>query len=220
MLNTKHQKSGPELDAGYRELLAYLGNGEEESARGYLLARAKLLTYFEARGITPAEDHADEVLHRAAAKFAAGEKIEDIGRYLYGIARFVRLESFREPRHESIDAANTDNDERGARSPASLIAQPDRVDDSEDVRHACLGECLRALDADKRSLLLEYYDTDEPGGGHIGHRKALADRLGKKPGALQKQVCLLRQKLASCTKDCVARELGDAAVTKGKEIFA
>ncbi len=208
MLRSSNRATGESTANRYQELFALLGDDEDQAARHYVLLRTKLITYFEGRRISPAEDYADEVFHRTAAKIGAGEKVEDINRYVFGIARFVRLESYRKTETETIDENHSGIDNRPAKLPDALIVDPRLPDDgSATVMHACLSECLRKLDDDKRQLILDYYEADEGGGKHIEHRRRLAERYGKSAGALQKQICLLRQKVSGCANDCVRREL-------------
>ena len=169
-----------------------------------MLVRAKLVAYFEGRRLSPSEDLTDEVLFRAAQKIGAGEQVEDINRYVYGIARYVRLESFRRRNTESVDgfASNTDTSYR--RTPEQLKVMPVVYgDEPSSLAHRCLRTCMADLSTENRDLILNYYKSDESGGTHIEFRKSLAKRLGKSAGALQKQICLLRQKLADCTRKCV-----------------
>jgi len=180
-------------------MLRLLADDERLAAERFMLVRAKLVTYFEGRRISPAEDFADEVLHRTAQKIAAGEKVEDINRYIYGIARFVRLESHRRRATESIDEITSAGD---GLTPASLRVET-RADGSGSRMENCLSECLGKLPPDNKQVLLNYYAADERKGTHIEQRRALAERMGKSPGALQKQICLLRQKVSACAKDCV-----------------
>jgi DNA-directed RNA polymerase specialized sigma24 family protein len=190
--------------AGYNEMLRLLADDERLAAERFMLVRAKLITYFEGRRISPAEDFADEVLHRTAQKIASGEKVEDINRYIYGIARFVRLESHRRRETESLDEIINPVDGFRGQIPEALRIGPSNLAESAGSRmENCLSECLGKLPADNKQLLLNYYAADERKGTHIEQRRALAEQLGKSPGALQKQICLLRQKVSACAKDCV-----------------
>jgi hypothetical protein len=147
---------------------------------------------------------ADEVLFRAAQKVAVGEQVDDINRYVYGIARFVRLESFRRPKSDSIDDMGAGSGDRQRGVPDPLRVAPVVFDDETDgAAYRCLRLCVSSLSQDNRNLILSYYAADETGTSNIEQRKVLAKRLGKSMGTLQKQVCLLRQKVAGCTKDCV-----------------
>jgi hypothetical protein len=144
------------------------------------------------------------VLHRTAQKIASGEKVEDINRYVYGIARFVRLESHRRRETESIDEITGFGDQFRQRLPEALrVAANDASDSGGSRMENCLSECLGKLPTDNKELLLSYYAADERKGTHVEQRRVLAAALGKSPGALQKQVCLLRQKVSVCAKDCV-----------------
>jgi DNA-directed RNA polymerase specialized sigma24 family protein len=200
--------------ASYQELLTLLGDSEDEAGHAYQLLRAKLVTYFEGRKITPAEDYADEVFHRIADRITGGEKIEDVNRYAFGIARFVRLESYRAQIHQPIE--NDDPESRRDDGPihSALTVEPKidllDADSHESLMRECLRLCLADLDLDKRELLLTYYECDESSGRHKQHRKKLAEKLKKSAGALQKQICLLRQKVSSCTKACVQKGNPDA----------
>jgi hypothetical protein len=187
-------------------MLRLLADDERLAAERFMLVRAKLVTYFEGRRISPAEDFADEVLHRTAQKIASGEKVEDINRYIYGVARFVRLESHRRLNTESLDEITSSSDGFRRQMPEALrvvAANPAEASDSR--MENCLSECLGKLPGDSKGLLLGYYAADERKGTHIEQRRVLAQRLGKSPGALQKQICLLRQKVSLCAKDCVKR---------------
>src|SRR5439155_20515557 len=143
---------------GYERMLMYFADDEVEAGERYLLFRRKLIAYFEGRRISPAEDFADEVLDRVAKKIAAGEDIEDINRYIYGIARFVRLESYRRRANEPLDEINAAGDGSRGRTPEALRVTPDELaDDEESPMRRCLGKCMENLSADNRDLLLEYY---------------------------------------------------------------
>lgn len=197
-------QAGERAAAGYDEMLRLLADDERLAAERFMLVRAKLVTYFEGRRISPAEDFADEVLHRTAQKIASGEKIEDINRYIYGIARFVRLESHRRRETESLDEITSLGDGFRRQMPETLRVAASNPEETGGSRmENCLSECLGKLPAGNRRLLLSYYAADERNGTHIEQRRAMAEQMGKSPGALQKQICLLRQKVSACAKDCV-----------------
>jgi DNA-directed RNA polymerase specialized sigma24 family protein len=196
---------------GYRELLDLLGD-EPTSAGRYMLLRSKLVAYFEGRRISPSEDFADEVLHRVAAKISAGEKIQDINRYVFGVARFVRLESYRtSPEISLTDNTSSEKDEGISGSRHLGVVPPtigsEENEESEDVLRQCMTECLEKLSDDHRHLILRYYETDETTGKHKEYRKRLARESNKSAGALQKQICLLRQKIGNCAKECAEGKL-------------
>ena len=201
---TAEMTAGNDPSIGYDEMLRLLADDERAAVERFMVVRAKLIAYFEGRRISPAEDFADEVLHRTAQKIASGEKVEDINRYIYGIARFVRLESHRRRETESLDEITSFGDQFRQRMPEALRVTPiDPSDGGGSRLESCLSGCLGKLPADNRDLLLGYYAADERKGTHIQQRRIMAERLGKSPGALQKQICLLRQKVSACAKDCV-----------------
>ena len=193
----------------YRDLFALLGESEDQANRGYELLRAKLISYFEGRKITPAPDYADEVLHRIAEKISGRENVEDINRYAFGIARFVRLESYRRQIHQPLDDDDPDSGHAGGWIHPALTVKPNLElldeDSHDNIMRECLRLCLAELTGEKRELLLTYYEGDESSGKHKEHRKRLAEKLKKSAGALQKQICLLRQKVSSCIKACVQK---------------
>jgi len=188
----------------YETLLRCLDENDEQSAaRRYLLLRSKLAMYFEGRKISPSEDFADEVLHRVAAKIGAGEKVDDINRYVFGVARFVRLEHYRQPQTENID---TEDGDTPSRTPAALRVEPKihfEDEDGSSVRHRCLRSCMAELSNDKRKLLLDYYGFESSDAKHKDERRKLAAATNRSAGALQKEICLLRKKIGNCTKECV-----------------
>jgi DNA-directed RNA polymerase specialized sigma24 family protein len=169
-----------------------------------MIARAKLVVYFEGRRLSPSEDLADEVLFRTARKIGDGERVDDINRYIYGIARFVRLETFRRRETESVDGFDLITDRPFQRTPEQLKVMPVIYGDHpSSLEHRCLRTCLAGLPKENRDLILNYYEKDDSTGTHIEYRRSLAKSLGKSLGALQKQICLLRQKLGECTMKCV-----------------
>jgi DNA-directed RNA polymerase specialized sigma24 family protein len=190
------------LASGYEQMLRLLSDDAKLADERYMLLRSKLVMYFEGRRLSPADDLADEVLHRVAKKIAAGEEVEDINRYVYGIARFVRLEAHRRPDGASLDDVAGDGMMR--QMPVQLTVGPEvGRDDAADAMRVCVRKCLQKLDGDKRQLLLEYYSTGGSERTHIKQRESLAKRLGKSAGALQKQICLLRKKLSDCAHGCL-----------------
>jgi hypothetical protein len=183
MRRSSNRATGESTANSYQELFTLLGDNEDQAAR-----------------------------RRTAAKIATGEMIDNIDLYVFGVARFVRLESYRRPEMVLIEEEHHGPEERAAKMPDALTVAPrlhgGGEDGSESVMQGCLRECLEKLDDGKRRLILAYYDADETSGKQIEHRRQLAERYKKTAGALQKQICLLRQKVSNCSKECVRRELG------------
>src|SRR5215203_101275 len=79
----------------FNSLLYSLHPDREHAGRMYENTRRKLLEFFEARGSQTPDEHADETFDRVTRRIAEGETIDDLGKYCYGVARFVLKESFR-----------------------------------------------------------------------------------------------------------------------------
>lgn len=74
---------------------AFLASPDADRERAgvqYEQIRRKLLTFFRGRGVTHAEDAADETIDRVAKKLLAGEVILKVKAYLLGVARKVASE--------------------------------------------------------------------------------------------------------------------------------
>jgi len=56
--------------------------------------------------------------------------------------------------------------------------------------------CLQQLDADERTLILEYYQGEQR--TKIEQRRKLAARLGLTPNALSIRACRIRGRLEAC----------------------
>ena len=70
-----------------------LGGGDRESgSEKYLEIRSNLTRFFEWRGCSFPEDHADETINRIAKKVAEGEEILNPSGYAMGVARLLLLE--------------------------------------------------------------------------------------------------------------------------------
>lgn len=202
-------QTGKEND--YRKFLNLLSDDEQIADEKFIFLRKKVIVYFECRKISPAEDFADEVLHRAVKKVGEGEEIENVNAYILGIARFVRLESYRIPQNSSLDqACEMGKSQRHLNAknsvPASLIvSQKTDFADEDDLMKNCLNLCLKKLPEDKKKMLIAYYETGDDAKSQIELRKQLAQIHQKTMGALQKQICKLRQKVSLCSKECVKR---------------
>ena len=105
-----------------------------------------------------------------------------------------------------METIETETGDIPTKTPAALRVEP-KIDledgDSSSVRHRCLRSCLAELSNEKRKLLINYYAVDEAEGKHKAQRKKLAENSNRSAGALQKEICLLRKKIGTCTKECV-----------------
>ncbi|MCO6512567.1 MAG: hypothetical protein J5I65_17420 [Aridibacter famidurans] len=175
--------------------------------------RQKLVMYFAGRRLSPAEDYADEVIFRAVTKVSEGEEVEDLRKYVFGIAKFVCLEAFKKPTTVSIDHSGAIDDGSGEDAvgylvPQQLIEAPHDIEETPDDVN-CLRRCLDELPDGKRDLLVAFYRIKGTDKTHIEQRKTLANENGMSPGTLYTNICRLRKKVAACVENCLGEKDGD-----------
>ena len=178
----------PEAFAG---LLAALDPEESRAAEEYEAVRRRLVRLFQWRGVEFAEDYADETLNRVARKLEEGERIQNISGYVGGVARLVLLEAHKERERERAAFDQL--------PPPVVEAEPSEEDGEGRVR--CFESCMGGLDAETRTLILEYYD--DAGGARIEKRKRLARALGLEMNALRNRALRVRDRLERCIDECV-----------------
>lgn len=177
----------------FDKLLIALGGGDRESgSEKYLEIRSNLTRFFEWRGCSFPEDHADETINRIAKKVAEGEEILNPSGYAMGVARLLLLEILKSRQREQ--SALT---ELGQES--EPVVEPD---DGED-RLNCLRDCLQTLSTDNRELILQYYQGEKS--EKIQNRKKLIDRLGIPVNTLRMRALRLRDRLQGCVEQCMAK---------------
>lgn len=176
----------------FDRLLVALGGDRDSAAQKYLEIRTNLMRFFEWRGCSFPEDHADETINRIAKRVAEGEEILNYSGYAMGVARLLLLEINKGRQREQQALA-----EIGTSSEV-YEAEPD---DSE-TRLVCLRSCLQTLSADNRELIVEYYQGEK--GEKIQNRKKLMDRFGIPVNTLRMRALRLRERLQSCVETCVA----------------
>ena len=76
----------------FDKLLIALGGDRESGSEKYLEIRNNLTRFFEWRGCSFPEDHADETINRMAKRVAEGEAILNHSGYAMGVARLLLLE--------------------------------------------------------------------------------------------------------------------------------
>jgi DNA-directed RNA polymerase specialized sigma24 family protein len=167
----------------FRRLLAWLDEGTDSGGLRYLEMRERLVSYFDRRNCPLPDDLADETLNLVARRLEEEEKLDAApAHFCYLTARFVLLESLREPGREAKplpeDVAVTfSSDEDG------------QLLDS-------LEQCLQELAASDRALILEYYEGQRR--VKIERRRELAERLGISMNALAIRATRIRTKLERC----------------------
>ena len=165
--------------------------------------RRRLVLYFERKRCLTADDLADETLNRVTRRLEEEGRITDSppARYCYIVAKFVLLEHLRDPEVRRI--RDVDVPERAG----DPVRDPGDSADEERVA-ACLDRCLRALEPDNRTLILDYY-RHEPR-TKIERRRLLAASLGLTANALAIRACRLRDKLERCVSACRAASQSDS----------
>jgi len=176
----------------FDRLLIALGGNRDSGGEKYLEIRSNLTRFFEWRGCSFPEDHADETFNRLARKIDEGEEILNPAGYAMGVARLLLLEIMKSRQREQ-----TALNEIGTASEAYVAA-----DDGED-RLECLRKCLRGLPPDNRDLILQYYQGEK--GEKIQNRKKLLEQLGVPVNTLRMRALRLREKLQGCVEECLSR---------------
>ena len=188
MLVTHRQKWALTQEA-FDKLLLALGGDRDSGSQKYLEIRTNLTRFFEWRGCSFPEDHADETINRMAKKVAEGEEILNPSGYAMGVARLLLLEIFKSQQREQ--------------SALNEIGNTGEVyveSDDGESRLTCLRDCLQSLSADNRDLILQYYQGEKS--EKIRNRKKLMERLGIPVNTLRMRALRLRERLQGCVEEC------------------
>ena len=91
-------------EGSFRRRLGWLDQGVDSKGEGYLEMRRRLVRYFDRKNCPEPDDLADETLNRVARRLEETDAAVDDSpaRYCYVVARFVFLESLRQPRLEAL----------------------------------------------------------------------------------------------------------------------
>ena len=171
------------------KLLACLDPNRERAGEKYEQIRAGLVKFFEWRGCSFSQDHADETINRVARKLDQGEELRDVYSYVYGVARMLILEIQKE----------------SAKQRAAFTHLPTQAVAEEFVdlerRAECLKGCLTTLPPSSRDLIMRYYQGDKR--TKIENRRTLAETLGVSLEILRIRAFRLRERLAACIDECL-----------------
>jgi DNA-directed RNA polymerase specialized sigma24 family protein len=179
---------------GFARLLERLHADAEQAAHEYERLRRALVKFFDWRSVSPPEECADEVLDRLAHKLES-TAVQDVPKYVHGIARLVALERRRGPAFASIDDV-----------PTLTVAAAAPADEGSRL-HDCFDRCLAELPDDSRSLLLDYYEGERR--AKIANRRRLASVFGLTENALRSRVQRLRDRLEQCVQACASQPVTD-----------
>jgi DNA-directed RNA polymerase specialized sigma24 family protein len=183
-------------------LLERLGPDRDEAGQRYVSLSKRLYTVFCIRRCPSPEDLVNETLDRTGRKLLElGDQYEgeDPTPYVFGVAWNVARESFRRKAPEPLPEGRDIPD-----------PEPGDTDDEQEVRAACLDQCLEdVLSEGERNLALEYYKGEKR--SRIEHRAELARERGVSANALRLQIHRVTRRLRDCVFQCV--DAGDPAGT-------
>lgn len=173
-------------------LLDRLDADRQRAGEQYEHLRRSLIRFFDWRGSRQSEADADETIDRIAKKLDSGVTIDDVYSYAIGVGRLVLLESLR-----------TQEKEEQTSEPFSLPTFDEEEDQESEQRVVCFDTCLAKLPADKRELIVRYYQGNKR--MKINNRQQLAERLGMPISRLRIQAHRIRERLEACMHDCLSR---------------
>jgi RNA polymerase sigma factor (sigma-70 family) len=176
----------------FDRLLASLNENRDRAGEKYQELRGNLIKFFEWRGGTYPEDHADETINRLARKIDQGEEIRDPSSYAFGVARMLLLEILKGQERERLAL----NELPLAHATVDDPAEPE-------PRLECLKQCLPGLSPENRELIMQYYQGEK--GVKIENRKKLSERLQVPLNTLRMRALRLREKLETCVEDCLKK---------------
>ena len=177
----------------FDKLLIALGGGNRDSgSEKYLEIRNNLTRFFEWRGCSFPEDHADETINRMTKRVADGEEILNPSSYAMGVARLLLLEILKGRQRE-----------QSALTEISNSSEVYVDSDDGESRLICLRNCLQTLSSDNRELILQYYQGEKS--EKIRNRKKLIEQLGIPVNTLRMRALRLRERLQGCVEECIGR---------------
>jgi len=176
----------------FDKLLVAFGGDRDAGGEKYLEIRSNLMRFFEWRGCSFPEDHADETINRIAKRIDEGEQILNPSGYAMGVARLLLLEIIKSRQRE-----------QSALTEMGTSSEAYEAPEDGDQRLDCLQNCLQTLSTDNRELILQYYQGEKS--EKIQNRKKLLDRLGIPVNTLRMRALRLREKLQTCVEECVSR---------------
>ena len=172
----------------FDNLLDLLAQNRDLAADEYKRLRQRLVRFFLTRGISAAEDLADNTLDRIANRLDKGEIISDLEGYTFGVAQRVLNETLKQQRRQ-VNVADM------------LISVWPSLEDSES-ESLCLESCLNELSESDRKLILAFYEGE--GHAKIVNRRILAESMGLSFSTLRVRVHRIRQRLERCIRECLA----------------
>ncbi len=177
----------------FDSLLLWLDLDRERAGMKYEQLRRSLIQIFIWRGLSDAEDLADETINRVARRVneIAAQYVGDPSAYFYGVAKKLIYEAERRQRSEHRISSR------------EILVAPESTDvDKSELRIDCLNRCLKELSAPQRQLFLSYYSAKAPHWGD--HRQKMAKRLNVDVNALRVRMYRIRLVLEKCIEKCIS----------------
>lgn len=174
----------------FDRFLGMLNPDRELAGVAYESIRRRLIKIFLARGVSTAEELADETIDRVISRTEdlAGLSGSSVEPYVYGVANFLFREYLKK-RGNKVDLGKAKN-----------ISTSRGIEEADHV-YECLERCLQELPPAQRELLLLYYDSDKR--AKIERRKKMASDLGLSDNALKIRVYRLRSQLYVSLATCL-----------------
>jgi DNA-directed RNA polymerase specialized sigma24 family protein len=179
----------PDFDA----LLRRFNSDSKRSLEEFESLRRRLTKFFEWNNCFSASEDLANLTIDTVARKPSEFVIDDIVAYSYGVARNIRMEfkrrSTRELQLDNLPETHPSvQDLDFEKTLAAGIDLRRQVD--------CLNHCLKKLKSEDRSLVMEYYSTDDE--THMAQRRELARTIGVSMNALWVRVNRIRDKLEKC----------------------
>ncbi len=173
-------------------------SSELRDAEQYRRLREKLITYFNRRGRSDAEDLADETIMRGWKKLAEGATLTaPLGAFLYGIARNVLREKIEE--EKGIDQL----DEQTPTPPSGVSPFAELWQKEVDQ---CVERCWQALKPEERNIYITFHKKRATADERNREREEFARQLGLGPNGLRNRVFWIRKKLIECARQCLEKK--------------
>lgn len=170
-------------------LLRWLDSDVERAGEKYEAIRRRLIQYFVLRQCLDPEALADETIDRVAKRTLeiADSFQGEPGQFFYAVAKRLLIE----PRPRPIWILR-DQD---------LLDRNVEKEENREQLYECLDKCMLTLTADKRELLMAYYEKSKR--AKIDARRQLATQLGVSPAALRVRLFRITTNLRECIENCM-----------------
>lgn len=172
----------------FEHLLARLDPDRERAGEKYEALRQRLIKFFVWWGSEFPEDHADQTFDRVLRKIVEGEQIEDINKYVGGVARRLYSEHVKERVRN-----------RNALKSLPSFENSSKEEVLKQARLECYEECLRQLPKPSHDLVFKYYRE------HADQRQIMADEMGIPVSLLRVRAFRIRKELKTCLSECLRR---------------